>query len=70
MIHRAAAPSIAQSIARRDLALIAALERAAPGPADLFLLTATPEQEPWFANLNTPEDLALAEAHLTALDPL
>jgi molybdopterin-guanine dinucleotide biosynthesis protein A len=71
MIHREAATGIAGAIARGQFALIAAVEQAArESEGNSLVLTSAHGPEAWFANLNTPEDFAQAEAHLNALDTL
>ena len=78
LLHKDISPSIAAAVALEELRLLQVLEAAAnvfalqhnhpldqvlrfhPIPADA--------QSLWFANLNTPQDLAVAEANIAALD--
>jgi molybdopterin-guanine dinucleotide biosynthesis protein A len=102
LIHRDAAPLIADAVARREFKLLPALEHVAaqlaqqdapvyetvpyilpvdehlrwigssePHPGPQWRVPTPAQlaaQSLWFANLNTPEDFALAQAHLAALD--
>jgi molybdenum cofactor guanylyltransferase len=78
LIHREAAPYISQAIARGDYKLFPVLEAAGRdlttrdglNPKLVFRNGALGAGFPshWFANLNTPEDFAEAEANIAALD--
>jgi molybdopterin-guanine dinucleotide biosynthesis protein A len=76
LIHRDAAPSITGGIERGDFKLIsvlesATLELAAEGgrrPEDVFRNSTFEGPPLWFANLNTPEDFAQAEANAAELE--
>jgi len=76
MVHRDVAPYISQAIARGDFKLFPALESAGRELAarhglpleDVFRNPVCEANPLWFANLNTPEDFAEAEANTAALD--
>jgi molybdopterin-guanine dinucleotide biosynthesis protein A len=76
MLHRQIAPSIAAAIALGEFKLLPVLEAAAHvlalqhnQPLDQFLRVHPVSGDTlWFANLNTPQDFAAAEASSTALD--
>jgi molybdopterin-guanine dinucleotide biosynthesis protein A len=72
LIHRDACGYLSRAMERGEYTLLAALEGAATesgADPDISVLSAG-EREGWFANLNTPEELAAAEAHVDALDTL
>ena len=82
LIHRAVRSLITRAIQRNELSLLAAFEAAgreahcdfiqSQPPWDTLAAVLPPAQlaarHLWFHNLNTPEDMALAEANLAALD--
>jgi len=72
LIHRDAGAYLSRAMERGEYTLLAALEGAAmesgAGP-DISVLSAG-ERQGWFANLNTPEEFAAAEAHVDSLDTL
>jgi molybdenum cofactor guanylyltransferase len=76
MIHRDAALYISQAVARGDFKLFPVLEAAGRDlaarhgltPQNVLCNAACEVQPLWFANLNTPEDFAEAEANIAALD--
>jgi molybdopterin-guanine dinucleotide biosynthesis protein A len=72
LIHRDVGAYLSRAIERGEYTLLAALEGAAAesGVAPDISVLSADEWEPWFANLNTPEDLAAAEEHADALDSL
>jgi len=82
LLHQEVAPSIAAAVALGEFQLLSVLEAAAHilalqhgQPLDRFLRyhavseSAQPSAARWFANLNTPQDFAGAEAAVTLLDP-
>jgi molybdenum cofactor guanylyltransferase len=76
MIHRDAAPYISQAVERGNFKLYPVLEaagrdlatRGGLNPKLVFRNGAFAAQPLWFANLNTPEDFAEAEANIAVLD--
>jgi molybdopterin-guanine dinucleotide biosynthesis protein A len=72
LIHRDARAFLSRAIERGEFTLLAAVERAAAelGAAPHISAPRPEEGEKWFANLNTPEDFAEADAYpLDALQP-
>ncbi|HEV2645435.1 MAG TPA: molybdenum cofactor guanylyltransferase [Acidobacteriaceae bacterium] len=78
LLHRQLLPHLSQAIARSEYKLMQAFQSAnvevSITPLDEFTGTLTPRQRAaqhlWFANLNTPQDVAEAEANCLALDPI
>ena len=76
LLHRDAEPFVAEAVRLRQLSVYFALERAGTELAkrlgnrfvQCFAHSDIPEAQQWFLNLNTPHDLALAEANAGALD--
>jgi molybdopterin-guanine dinucleotide biosynthesis protein A len=84
LLHKQIAPSIAAAIALEEFKLLPVLEAAAhvlalqqDQPLEHILSVTNPgdataaqqaAQPLWFTNLNTPQDFALAEANVAALD--